>query len=159
MPLVVDPFKWSAFEHPRYYYRYEIKYFISLWLIIITTWFKGTLIQIWKSANIFVFIWRWYAEDLSLKHLLLFQICAREICEKFAYKHSETIEYVKNWTTFWECCKRHGQITRQALELRMQNFWRYYFYMSTNIYGDFQICISVPLSWSKLFMSFWHLMG
>ena len=81
------------------------------------TWFKGTLMQIWKSANIYVFIWRWYAEDLTLKHLLLFQIC-----EKFAYKHSETLEYVKNWTTFWECCKCHGQITRQAIELRMQNF-------------------------------------
>ena len=31
-----------------------------------------------------------------LKHLLLSEICARELCEKFAYKHSETIEYVKN---------------------------------------------------------------
>ena len=31
-----------------------------------------------------------------LKHLLLSEICAREICEKFVYKHSETIEYVKN---------------------------------------------------------------
>ena len=25
-----------------------------------------------------------------------FSFCAREIREKFAYKHSETIEYVKN---------------------------------------------------------------
>ena len=24
---------------------------------------------------------------LTLKHLLLFEICAREICEKFVYKH------------------------------------------------------------------------
>ena len=31
-----------------------------------------------------------------LKHLLFFKICAREICENFVYKHSETIEYVKN---------------------------------------------------------------
>ena len=30
------------------------------------------------------------------KNLLLFEICAREICKKFVYKHSETIEYVKN---------------------------------------------------------------
>ena len=37
-----------------------------------------------------------YDEDFTLKHLLLFEICAREICEKFAYKHSETIENVKN---------------------------------------------------------------
>ena len=57
---------------------------------------KGTLMQIWKSANIFVFIWKWYVENLTLKHLLLFEICAQKICEKFVYKHSETIEYVKN---------------------------------------------------------------
>ena len=31
-----------------------------------------------------------------LKHILLFAIWAGEICEKFVYKHSETIEYVKN---------------------------------------------------------------
>ena len=29
-----------------------------------------------------------------LKHLLLFEICAHEICEKFAYKHSETTEWL-----------------------------------------------------------------
>ena len=57
---------------------------------------KGTLMQIWKSANIFVFIWKQYIENFTLKHFLLFQIWVREICEKFVYKHSETIEYVKN---------------------------------------------------------------
>ena len=57
---------------------------------------KSTLMQIWKSANIFVFIWNLYVENFTLKHLLLFEICAREICEKFVYKHSETIEYAKN---------------------------------------------------------------
>ena len=31
-----------------------------------------------------------------LKDLLLLEIYAREICEKFVYKHSETPEYVKN---------------------------------------------------------------
>ena len=30
------------------------------------------------------------------KTLSLFEISAREICEKVVYKHSETIEYVKN---------------------------------------------------------------
>ena len=34
------------------------------------------------------------------KHLLLFEICTCEICEKFAYKHSETIEYVKTSLRF-----------------------------------------------------------
>ena len=57
---------------------------------------KGTLMQIWKSANIFAFIWKWYVDDFTLKHLLLFEIYVREICEQFVYKHSETIEYVKN---------------------------------------------------------------
>ena len=51
--------------------------------------------QIWKSANIFVFIEK-YVEDFTLKHLILFEICAREISAKFVYKHSETIESVKN---------------------------------------------------------------
>ena len=37
-----------------------------------------------------------YAEDFALQHLLHFEICARKICEMFVYKHSETIEYVKN---------------------------------------------------------------
>ena len=52
--------------------------------------------QIWKSANIFVFTWKQYVEDFTLKRLLRFEICAREICENFVYKDSETIEYVKN---------------------------------------------------------------
>ena len=33
---------------------------------------------------------------LHIKAPLLFEICAREICEKFVYKDSEAIEYVKN---------------------------------------------------------------
>ena len=37
-----------------------------------------------------------HIEDFSLKHLLLVEIYTREICEKPVYKHSETIEYVKN---------------------------------------------------------------
>ena len=56
--------------------------------------FKGTLMQIWKSSNIPAFIWKKYVEDFTFEHLLLFEICAREICEKFVYKHSETIEYI-----------------------------------------------------------------
>ena len=37
-----------------------------------------------------------YVGGFILKYLLLFEICAPEMCEKFVYKHSETIEYVKN---------------------------------------------------------------
>ena len=57
---------------------------------------KGTLMQIWISANMFVFIWKYYVEDFTLKLLLLFNICTHEICEKFVYKHSVAIEHVKN---------------------------------------------------------------
>ena len=57
---------------------------------------KGSLLQIWKSANIFVVIWKLYVEGFTLKHFLLFETCARKIREKFVYKHSETIEYLKN---------------------------------------------------------------
>ena len=56
---------------------------------------KDTLMQIWKSANIFDFILKWYAEDFALKDLLLFETCTHKICKKFVYKHSEITEYVK----------------------------------------------------------------
>ena len=52
--------------------------------------------QIWKSAKIFVFIKKQCVEDFTLKHLLLSEICASVLCEKFVYKHLETTEYVKN---------------------------------------------------------------
>ena len=57
---------------------------------------KGKQMQIWKCANILVSIWKKYAEDFPLEHLLLLEIWAHEICEKFVYKHSTTIEYAKN---------------------------------------------------------------
>ena len=44
------------------------------------------------------------------------------MCEKFAYKHSGTIEYVKNEPTFQEIYKLHGQVTREFLRLKMKNF-------------------------------------
>ena len=65
---------------------------------------------------------------LKISHLntfsqfLLSEICVREIYEKFVYKHSETIEYVKNSPTFQKICKLHGQITREFLGLGVQNF-------------------------------------
>ena len=45
-------------------------------------------------------IWKQYVKHFTLKDLLRFEISAREIYEKFVYKHSETIEYVKNEPTF-----------------------------------------------------------
>ena len=53
-------------------------------VVEISDFIKDTLMQIWKSEN------------FTLKHPLLFEICVCEIYEKIVYKHSETIEYVKN---------------------------------------------------------------
>ena len=39
---------------------------------------ESTLMEIWELANIFVFKWK-YVEDFTLKHLLRFEICAREM--------------------------------------------------------------------------------
>ena len=57
---------------------------------------KGTLMQILKISQYLRFHIKTYVEDFTLKQLLHFEICARQICETFVYKHSETIEYVKN---------------------------------------------------------------
>ena len=77
-----------------------MNFFIEMLLQVLylpsTTVVKGTLTHIWKSANMFVLIQKQYVEDFTLKHLLLFEICAREIYEIFIYKYSETMEYVKN---------------------------------------------------------------
>ena len=51
---------------------------------------KDTLMQIWKSTNIFVFAWKWYVEDLSLKRLSRFEIYATEMCEKFVLIWTQT---------------------------------------------------------------------
>ena len=93
---------WNRLDHKFVYFhctcnakcRCQLRYLeINLDL---RQWFKGTLMQIWKSTNISVFILKEYVEDFKLKHFLLFEICAREICEMFVYRHSETIDYVKN---------------------------------------------------------------
>ena len=44
------------------------------------------------------------------------------MCEMFVYKHTETIEYVKNWPTFQEKYRLYGWITWEFLRLRMRNF-------------------------------------
>ena len=54
--------------------------------------FKGTLTQIWKSACQYLRFDIKICWNFILKHLLLFEICARQIREKFVYKHSKTIE-------------------------------------------------------------------
>ena len=62
----------------------------------------------------------------------------RKVCEMFAYKHTETIEYVKNQPTFLKKYKHY-------LTIENAKFSGYYFYINLKMQGDFQICISVPL--------------
>ena len=50
---------------------------------------KSTLMQIWASTNIFDLTWKYYVEDFTLKYLLRFEICTREICEKLVFTNIE----------------------------------------------------------------------
>ena len=64
----------------------------------------------------------------------------------FVYKYTKTIEYVKKLAYF----------LRKIQTLRVNNLRifmiknaksGYYLYINLNVWGDFQICISVPLSY------------
>ena len=46
-----------------------------------SSWFKGTLMQIWKSSDIFVFIQNQYPENLALLILKIPELFAREVCK------------------------------------------------------------------------------
>ena len=87
--------------------------------------------QNWKSANIFVFIEKYYVEDLILKHLLFFKICACEICEEFVYKHSETIEYFKKLAYFLRNFQTSWVNNSRILMIKNAKFLGYCFYMNT----------------------------
>ena len=108
--------------------------------------FKDTPMRIWKSANIFVFMSKQYNEDFTIKHLLLSEICAREIYEKFVYKHSETIEYVKKFAYFLRNLQTLRTNNSRIPRIKNAKFSGYCFYMNTNIWGDFQICVRVSLT-------------
>ena len=75
---------------------------------------KGTLMKIWKSANYVrlymkIICWRFH-----IKIPFTFELCVREICEEFVYKHSETIKMLKIsllFKKFFTFCKRTFFIT------------------------------------------------
>ena len=46
-----------------------------------SSWFKGTLMQIWKSSEIFVFIQNQYPENFALLILKIPELFAREVCK------------------------------------------------------------------------------
>ena len=68
-------------------------------------------------------------------------ICAREICVKFVYKHSETIAYVLTKLVYF---LRNLQTSRAITNFDSAKFPGYCFNINTNKQRDFQICISVP---------------
>ena len=64
----------------------------------------------------------------------------------FVYKHTLTIEYVKKVACFLRKIKTSRVNNSRILRLKNAEFSGYNFYSNTNIYGDFQICISVALN-------------
>ena len=52
--------------------------------------------QICKSPYMYVFIEKSYPENFAFLMLRIHESCTRKVCEMIVYKHSETIEYVKN---------------------------------------------------------------
>ena len=100
--------------------------------------------QIWKSLYIFLIdikIISWKFHIINPKNS---RAIDRKDCEKIVYKHSETIEYLKKQPLLFKkkTLRANNSI---ILTIKNANFSRYYFYMNTNILGDFQICITVPL--------------
>ena len=55
---------------------------------------NSTLIQIWKSSYMFVFIYKWYLENSAFSILRILKLFVRKVFEMFVYKH-KTMEYVK----------------------------------------------------------------
>ena len=60
----------------------------------------------------------------------------------FVYKHTETIEYVKKYLRKLQILRANNSIILSIQNAKFSG----YFYMNTDIWRDFQICISVPLS-------------
>ena len=56
---------------------------------------KGTLMQIWNSPCMFLFIYKYYPENFAFLTLRVLELYTRKVCVMFVYKHTETIEYVK----------------------------------------------------------------
>ena len=122
---------WHIFDEPSISKHIFLIYLVYLMIYLVyqifviakrSITFKGTLMQIWKSASIFVFIWKQCVEDLTFKHLLPFEICVREICEKLFANIQKQYNMLKISLLKKEIYKVHGQITRELLGLRMRNF-------------------------------------
>ena len=68
----------------------------------------------------------------------------REMCEGFGYGHSGAAGCVGGWRTFWGVCGLRGWVARgRGWDA---GFPGYCLYVGTDVYWDFQVWISVPLS-------------
>ena len=86
-----------------------------------------------------------YHTDCALLHRSLFEISALQICEMFVHKHTETTEYVKKYN-FVKKIQTLRINNSRILRIQKAKFLGYNFYMYTNIWRDFQICVSLPLN-------------
>ena len=123
----------------------KIRNFPNSWnfLVVEVSHLEGKLMQIWKSSNIFVFIkicWRFHIKtSFTFWDILprdLWKVCLqifrnKRICKKLAYFLRSLQASLAN----------NSRIHR----INNAHFSRYCFYMNTNIWGTFQIYISVPL--------------
>ena len=57
---------------------------------------QGTLMQIWKSTYMFIFHTKIISENFTFLILIILELYTLKVCEMFVYKHTETIEFVKN---------------------------------------------------------------
>ena len=56
---------------------------------------KRTLMEISKSPYMFVFIEKWYPENLAFLILKILELFTGKVSEMFVNKNTETIEHVK----------------------------------------------------------------
>ena len=65
----------------------------------------------------------------------------------FVYKHAKMVDHVKKLKKKKK--KKLRVNNSRILTIKNAKFSEYYFYMNLNILGDFQFCISVPLTGNK----------
>ena len=111
------------------------------------------LMQIWKSANIFVLILKYFIEDFPWKNLSTLWDMHTWLMWKLS------IQTFRNHVICWKLVNvlRNLQASRadNSIICRIKNtkISEYCFYLNTNIQRDFQVCFSVPLSFQLLNMS------
>ena len=58
-------------------------------------YFKGTLMQIWNCPYVDVLLKKYYPENFSFLILRILELFTGKLCKMSVYKHTETIEYIK----------------------------------------------------------------